>query len=65
MIIRVQDTFLNIDISYIKVYTNHTITKSFSWDSSTNKFHMPSQAFNFHANPPPTKQVMFSISYSI
>jgi len=28
MIIKVQDTFLYLDISYIKVYINHTITKS-------------------------------------
>ena len=32
-IIRVQDTFLYLDISYIKVYTNNTITKNFPWNS--------------------------------
>ena len=29
MIIRVQNTFIYLEISYIKAYTNHTITKNF------------------------------------
>jgi len=36
MIIKVQDNFIYLDISYIKVYINHTITKSFPWNSCTN-----------------------------